>query len=74
VLLRGGIYLIGGRRAGAPSDQILRFDPNRNVALPAGRLPVPVFDGAARTFGTEAWLVGGLGTNDTALDTIISLR
>jgi hypothetical protein len=74
VLLRGGIYLIGGRRAGAPSDQVLRFDPNRNVALPAGRLPVPVFDGAARTFGTEAWLVGGLGTNDTALDTIISLR
>ena len=74
VSLRGGLYLIGGRRLGTASDLILRFEPTRNVAVPAGRLPVPVFDGAARTFGTEAWLVGGIGRNGTTLNTIISVR
>jgi hypothetical protein len=74
VLLRGGVYLIGGRRLGRASDLILRFEPSRNVVVPAGRLPVPVFDGAARTFGTEVFLVGGIGANDTSLNTIISLH
>jgi Kelch motif protein len=73
VSLDGGLYLIGGRRAGGASDRILRFDPRRNVALPAGRLPVPVFDGAARTYGDHAYLVGGLGPKTSPLDTVISL-
>jgi hypothetical protein len=34
---------------------------------------VPVFDGAARTDGDHAYLVGGLGSNATPLDTVISL-
>lgn len=73
VSLDGGLFLIGGRRLGSASDRILRFDPIRNVAFPAGRLPVPVFDGAARTDGDHAYLVGGLGSNASPLDTVISL-
>jgi hypothetical protein len=74
ITLDGTIYLLGGRIAGTGSDQILRFDPSRNIAKPAGRLPQPVFDGAAGTYGGRGYLVGGLGSGDTALGSVIELR
>ncbi len=74
VTLDGTIYLLGGRVNGHASDQILRFDPTRNVAVPAGRLSQPVFDGAAGTFGGRAYLLGGLGASGTPLDSVIELR
>ncbi|MGA9371230.1 MAG: hypothetical protein WBV53_05230 [Solirubrobacterales bacterium] len=74
VTLDGAIYLLGGRIRGGASDQILRFDPSRNVALRAGHLPQAVFDGAASTYHGRAYLLGGLGAGETALDTVIALH
>ena len=74
ITLDGTIYLLGGRVNGAASDRILRFDPSRNVVVPAGRLPEPVFDGAAGTFGGRGYLLGGLGASDAPLSSVIELR
>jgi hypothetical protein len=73
VVLDGTIYLLGGRRNGAASDQILRFDPARGVAVRAGHLASPVFDGAAGTVSGAGYLVGGVGAQGTSVDTIMKL-
>ena len=65
---------LGGRKAGAASDQILRFDPARNIGLPAGRLPVPVYDGAAAAYRGGVYLIGGVGARGTSLDSVIALH
>ena len=74
VTFHGAIYLLGGRIRGSASDRILRFDPARNAGVPAGRLPQPVFDGAAAVSGDRAYRLGGLGSSDSALDTVITLH
>ncbi len=37
--LRGRVFLLGGRRAGRTTDQVLRFDPASGRAKNVGRLP-----------------------------------
>jgi Kelch motif protein len=73
MVLDGVIYLLGGRRGGAASDVILRFDPARNTTVPAGRLPEPVFDGAAGTASNTGYLVGGINARDTSVDSVVSI-
>jgi hypothetical protein len=68
------MYLLGGRVGGTGTDRILRFNPFRNVALPAGRLPMPVYDAAAATFNGRAYLIGGIGSGGSSLDSVIALR
>ena len=72
--LSGAIYLLGGRRNGRASDQILRFDPSRRVLVAAGRLPVPVTNAAAAVVGGTAYLIGGLGAGGASLDSIVTVR
>jgi hypothetical protein len=74
VTLDGAIFLLGGRVGGAASDRILRFNPDRKIALPAGRLPQAIYDGAAGTYRGRAYLIGGLGSGGTPLDSVITLR
>ena len=74
VVLRGRIFILGGRAAGAASDRILSFDPGRARTAPAGRLPAAVTNAAAATAGKAGYLIGGLGASGTALDTIVTLR
>ena len=74
MVLNGSIYLLGGRRNGAASDRILRFDPSGNIAVRAGRLPAPVFDAAAGTVSGVGYLVGGIGAAGTSVDSIIVVR
>lgn len=72
--LGGTIYVLGGRVAGSASDKIYRFDPTGNTLVPAGRLPQPVYDGAAAVFGGRGYLAGGIGSSGSGLDSVISLH
>jgi hypothetical protein len=78
VTLGGEVYLLGGRVRGSASDKILRFDPGHGAAagtmVPAGRLPQGVYDGAAGTFGDHAYLIGGIGSSGSSLNTVIDLK
>jgi Kelch motif protein len=74
VTLNGSIFVLGGRRGGSGSDQILRFDPDHNTVVPAGRLPSPLFDGAAGVAGGTAYLMGGVGAGGTSTDSIVALH
>jgi Kelch motif protein len=74
VTLNGTIFLLGGRRGGTGSNQILRFDPDHNTVVPAGHLPSPVFDGAAGVAGGAGYLMGGVGPGGTSVDSIVALH
>jgi hypothetical protein len=74
VVLDGSIYVLGGRRNGSASAQILRFDPTSHAAVPAGRLPSPVFDAAAGTVSGVGYLAGGIGAQGTSVDGILTVR
>ena len=74
VVLDGGIYVLGGRRSGVASDQILHFDPVRRTVAPAGKLPAPVFDAAVATEAGVAYLAGGIGPAGTSVDSVVSVR
>jgi hypothetical protein len=73
-VLNGGIYVLGGRRSGVASDQILHFDPVRRTVAPAGKLPVPVFDAAAATAAGVTYMAGGIGPAGTSIDSVVSIR
>ena len=73
VVLDGSIYVLGGRRSGVASDQILHFDAARLTVAPAGRLPEPVFDAAAATSDGVAYLAGGIGPAGTSVDSVVSI-
>jgi N-acetylneuraminic acid mutarotase len=73
MVLNGFIYLLGGRRNGAASDRVLRFDPSHHVMFPAGRLPAPVFDAAAGTAAGVGYLAGGIGAQGTSVDSVVAL-
>ena len=72
-VLNGVIYLLGGRRSGAPSDRILRFDPSSGATRPAGRLPMPVYDAAAGSAAGVGYLAGGIGPQGTSVDSVVAL-
>jgi hypothetical protein len=72
--LDGAIFLLGGRRNGAASAQILRFDPSQGVAVRAGRLPAPVFDAAAGVVGGVGYLAGGIGAAGTSVDSVVAVH
>ena len=57
--LGGAIYLTGGLVGGAPSADILRFDPSTQRFTAMGSLPNPVADAASAVAGGVAYLVGG---------------
>ena len=62
VTLDGFVYVLGGDAGRGPSASILRFDPWADAVAPGGRLPVPVFGGAAAAVRPHyAYLVGATG-------------
>ena len=73
MVLNGVIYLLGGRRSGAPSDRILRFDPSSGATRPAGRLPMALYDAAAGSAAGVGYLVGGIGSQGTSVDSVVAL-
>ena len=74
VMIDGAIYVLGGRVGGTATDRILRFHADRRIASPAGRLPQATYDGAAGTYKGRAYLIGGLGSGGTPLDSVITLH
>jgi putative pyrroloquinoline-quinone binding quinoprotein len=57
-LIRGIVYLFGGGEA-VSTDAIVRVDPYRRTAVPAGTLGEPLSDLGAATLGGATYLVGG---------------
>jgi outer membrane protein assembly factor BamB len=57
-LVHGIVYLFGGGQA-ASTDAIVRVDPFRRAAVPAGTLGEPLSDLGAATVGGKTYLVGG---------------
>ncbi len=74
VTLRARVLLLGGRREGRTTDQVLRFDPHRVLSRQVGRLPAPVQNAAAGVVGNTAYLIGGLDPSGRPLETIDQLR
>ena len=74
VALGHRIYILGGRRNGSTTDQILRFDPRRGTAVAVGRLPEPIQNAAATTVGGVGYLIGGLTPGESAVASIVTLR
>jgi hypothetical protein len=74
LVMRKGIYMLGGRRNGVASAQILRFDPANDDTSRAGRLPSPVFDAAAGVSSGVGYLVGGIDAAGTSVDLIVALQ
>jgi hypothetical protein len=66
--------MLGGRRNGVASAQILRFDPANDDTSRAGRLPSPVFDAAAGVSSGVGYLVGGIDAAGTSVDLIVALQ
>ena len=64
-VLRGAIWVVGGRAGGAPSANIRRFDPRTHAITVAGTLPVPVRDAAVAVVGGTAYLLGGQSPDPT---------
>jgi YVTN family beta-propeller protein len=63
----GRVDVIGGLDAADASvDRVLVVDRHR--ALAAGRLPVPLHDGAAATLGRHAYFIGGGSATGTSAD------
>ena len=56
--VHGIVYLFGGGQA-ASTDAIVRIDPFRRAAVPAGTLGEPLSDLGAATVGGKTYLVGG---------------
>jgi len=42
--------------------------------VPGGHLPEPVYDGAAGTIAGHGFLVGGIGSDGSTLDSIFTVR
>jgi hypothetical protein len=74
VVLGGRVYVLGGRLNDLTSDQILLFDPAARTAKRAGRLPEPIQNAAAATVGDVGYLVGGLGSDESTLSTVVTIR
>jgi hypothetical protein len=74
LVFRGTAFLLGGRRGGVASDQILRFDPSRGAGVRAGRLPWAVFDAAAGVANRVGYLVGGIGAGGASMASVIAVR
>ena len=74
MVLNGAIYLLGGRRNGAPSDRILRFDPvERGNAYPPGGSRRPCSMRPPARVSGVGYLVGGIGAQGTSVDSIVAL-
>jgi hypothetical protein len=75
VALGGRIYVLGGRSGGVPSDGIVAFNPTSGRAeTTAAKLPHAVTNAAAAVAHDTGFLIGGLGANGTALDSVITIR
>jgi outer membrane protein assembly factor BamB len=57
-LVRGIVYLFGGGQS-VSTDAVVRVDPYRRTAVPAGTLGEPLSDLGAATVGDTTYLVGG---------------
>lgn len=74
VVLRGRIYVLGGRLDGSTTDRIIRLDPSNGIAKPVGHLPEPIQNAAAAVVGGVGYLVGGLTPGETTLASVVALR
>jgi hypothetical protein len=72
--LDGRIFVLGGRIAGNATNQVLEFDASSRALKRAGRLPRAVTNAAAATSAGTGYLVGGLGADGAALDSVITLE
>jgi len=67
-------YVLGGRSRGVALRRIVAFDPASGLARPAGWLPLAVTNAAAIEADSTGYLIGGIGSIEQALDTVIAVR
>ena len=71
---RGQVIIAGGRTADGPTMAVHRFHPANEVVDPSiMSLPLPLADAASAVLESRMFLVGGRGTRDVLLDTIVRL-
>ncbi|SRR5581483_7882452 len=69
------VYVVGGSVNGAPSREILRFDPFRETVDPAGRLPVPAAGGIGTTSRDgSGWVVGAGSPASGRINFVLTLH
>jgi N-acetylneuraminic acid mutarotase len=71
VVLRGEVYVLGGRLAGRVTDQVWHLDTHAATLVAAGRLPLAVSDSAAAVVGDRAYVLGGEVTAPVAAVSVL---
>jgi hypothetical protein len=74
VVLRGHVYVLGGRWAGSPSAQVWRWEPTAHTLVPVAMLPTPLTDSAATAVGGVAYLAGGDAPRPTDAVAVVEVR
>jgi N-acetylneuraminic acid mutarotase len=69
-----GLYLLGGWVQDGGTNQVLRYNPDRNAWDPVTPLPAPRVAGAAAWDGTQLLFAGGTGPKEVAANEIWALR